>query len=341
MSRTFRTVGARIPRLRSAACAALVLSALVVQGAGSASVPIGSTVLGVYPGSANPADVRSFQRIVGTKIRWAMQFDVATSWDTIASDHPGTIAVWGATQYRMVWGIPMLPSGTPSGQGRPCCGATLATEATGAYNTYFTQLGESLVANHQADAVLRIGLEFNGSWDAWSSVGQAATFVAAFRQVVQAFRSVPGSHFTINWNPAMGNFYTQTLSSLYPGDAYVDEVGFDVYDSAWNHYPGAKIEWRNLERERYGLNWLSAFAQQHHKPMSFPEWGLGWGPGNAGKPLTASGPVQGGDDGFFVAQMARWCATHRVDFANYFTPTGPVTNGRNPKAAAALRSAWG
>ena len=212
---------------------------LVTQGSwtAEASAPIGAKVLGVYTGTSSPADVATFERIAGTKIRWAMQFDTAASWELLASDNPWTLAAWGASGYRMVWTIPMLPSGKPSGRGKPCCGASLAMEATGAYDSYFSQFGNELVAHHQGDAVLRIGPEFNGQWDAWAAPGQIHNFIAAYRQVVTAFRSVAHSDFTFDWNPIISDVGTGDPGSYYPGNSYVDEVGFDVYDTAWKHYP--------------------------------------------------------------------------------------------------------
>jgi hypothetical protein len=305
------------------------------------TTPLASTVLGIYTGTDQPSDVGAFNRIVGARVHWVMQFDPAVSWDVIGSYNRWALATWSKLPYRMVWGIPMLPSGKPSGVGKPCCGATLATEATGAYNQYFTQFGTALVANNQANAVLRIGAEFNGDWDAWAAPGQVHNFIAAYRQVVGAFRAVPGSHFVFDWNPIISDVGTGDPGSYYPGDAYVDNVGFDVYDTAWKHYPGAKQEWKNLLTERYGLNWLVGFARLHHKPLSLPEWGLGWGPAHAGLPVNGPGAVQGGDNGYFVTQMAAWCRSHNVAFATYYEPTGPLTGGRNPRTAAALKQSWG
>jgi hypothetical protein len=326
-------------------CGIFAMSALTGQGAVQvgASTPLGATLLGVYTGTGNASDVKTFEKVVGTKIQWAMQFDTAASWDLLASYKPPESSGWGASRYHMVWGIPMLPSGKPNGDGHgpPCCGATLAIEATGAYNAYFAQFGAALVAHRQSDAVLRIGPEFNGTWNAWSALGQIHNFIAAYRQVVQAFRFVPGNHFTFDWNPNMFTVAAGDPGSYYPGDSYVNYVGFDVYDVAWKHYPGSHVEWKNLETETYGLDWLSAFAQKHHKPMTFPEWGLGWGLANAGRPVSGAGATQGGDDGYFVTQMESWCRFHKVAFAIYYEPTGSVSRGWNPNAAKALRRSWG
>ena len=41
---------------------------------------------------------------------------------------------------------------------------------------------------------------------------------------VTTMRSVPGSHFTFEWNPTRGDLGVGNLSQYYPGNRYVDEL---------------------------------------------------------------------------------------------------------------------
>jgi hypothetical protein len=134
------------------------------------------------------------------------------------------------------------------------------------------------------------------------------------------------------------------LSSYYPGNKYVDDVGLDVYDLEEDHYPGAKAEFKYMLTQRYGLNWVVAFAKAHHKSVLLPEWGLGFGTCSAsGQPITASGQqVCGGDDATWVNLMTRWIATHHVLEATYWDfGTSTVRRGRNPLTAKVLATRFG
>jgi hypothetical protein len=105
--------------------------------------------------------------------------------------------------------------------------------------------------------------------------------------------------------------------NLYPGDSYVVVVALDVYD------------------EGYGLTWLAAFGKAHNKEISLPEWGL----------ESTSQDAGGGDDAYFVTQMADWIkanATGPELFWNSGDGTLPLdipnhTNGNTPKATAGLQ----
>jgi len=96
----------------------------------------------------------------------------------------------------------------------------------------------------------------------------------------------------------------------YPGDAYVDVVGDDLYDI-----------------RGHGATWAAAekLYQAHPgKPFAFPEWGL-WG----------------FDDPQFVRDMAKWLRSHRrVEFAAYFAgKSGSVWDlATKPESRAAYRA---
>ena len=302
----------------------------------------GSAVLGAYAGTANPAGVNSFAQTVGTQIPYAMEFLSATSWSTISSPQ-WFLRQWSGSPYKMIWGVPMLPSGGGSTIGSPANGTSLATEATGAYNSYFASTAQALVAAGQGSSIIRLGWEFNGGWMTWAAGGQPANFVGAYQQIVTAMRSVPGQHFTFEWNPDIGEFYIGDLATYYPGNAYVDYVGLDVYDVEWGAYPGAQAEWQHMLTEPYGLNWLASFSTAQGKQIVFPEWGLGWGPGNNGGVVNAPGQeTQGGDNPYFIQQMGLWIASHNVAEANYWdVSTSAVSSTQNPNSAAMMAQVFG
>jgi hypothetical protein len=254
------------------------------------------SVIGVYAGPATASSITSTNTLVGHQVRYAMDFLDGTSWATI-SDPSWFLSQWQGTGYQMIWGVPMLPNS----------GARLAIGATGAYNQYFETLATALVAGGQGASIIRLGWEFNGGWFPWAANGHAAAFVAYWQQIYDTMQSVPGANFQFEWNPTRGDLGVGDLANYYPGDAYVSIVGLDVYDTEWASYPGAVAEWQNMLTQSYGLNWLASFGAAHGKPLAIPEWGLGWTDLPVG-----SGNVGGGDNAYFVQQMANWVNSNNV-----------------------------
>jgi hypothetical protein len=115
------------------------------------------------------------------------------------------------------------------------------------------------------------------------------------------------------WNPqgfGAPDLPGNSAQAYYPGDAYVDVVGDDLYDM-----PG------------HGATWAAAqamYAAHPSKPFAFPEWGL-WG----------------FDDAQFVRTMATFVKTHRrVEFIAYFSgkPGSVWDLATKPASRAAYRA---
>ena len=283
--------------------------------------------LGVYAGPGNVAGAQAFAKGSGRTVTYAMDFFSGASWSTIQRPQ-GILAAWYGKGYSMIWGVPMLPKS----------GASLTTGATGAYNKHYATLARAMVAAGQGSSIVRLGWEFNGIWFPWGAKGHAGQFVAYWRQIVKTMRSVPGAHFTFEWNPTRGDEGVGNLAAFYPGNAYVDYVGLDVFDVEWQAYPGATAEFAHIESGPYGLNWSAAFSKKHNKPMVFPEWGLGWGQSHNGAALTGSAAVGGGDDHTFITDMTKWFSTHRVFEATFWDyGSSSVAGGRNRSARLRVR----
>jgi hypothetical protein len=114
------------------------------------------------------------------------------------------------------------------------------------------------------------------------------------------------------WNPqGYGNPDTKANSAqaYYPGDAYVDVVGDDLYDIR------GKAEWPAAE---------VLYRAHPSKPFAFPEWGL-WGV----------------DDPDFVIKMGSFVRSHpRVELLAYFesAPGSVFDLATKPKSRAAYRT---
>ena len=256
--------------------------------------------LGVYRGAAAPSQVAAFGTWLGKAPSYALDYFADSTWSDIESPD-WWLSGWAGSPYTVEYSVPIIPGS----------GGTLQQGATGAYNSHFTKLAQDLVAHGDGNAILRPGWEFNGNWYRWSAQSDPAAFSAYWRQIVTTMRSV-APNLRFDWSITLGAGIPGGDEAAYPGDAYVDYIGADVYDQAWGPN-GAVVSdpatrWNMYTTETDGLNWLSSFAVSHGKPISLAEWGL----------AIRSDGHGGGDNAYFVQQMYNWITTHNVAFDMYF-----------------------
>jgi hypothetical protein len=182
--------------------------------------------------------------------------------------------------------------------------------AAGAYNSYVRQLGNNLVAAGLENSVIRLGPEMNGIWEA-DFVGtkkvEQKTWAKCFASEVTSFRQVAGEHFLFDWNvnACTGDY---PYANYYPGNAYVDIVGLDLYDVGCET-PYTSLSFSKLSSERLGLSSFEAFAAAKGKPMSLPEWGLS--------------SIPSGDDPAYINGIGSTVANGNFAFQTYFDQSGP------------------
>ncbi len=273
--------------------------------------------IGVYPpaGGSDPAGVAAWGQTTGTDPTHALDFlDKADGWSGL--DSATGMSAWTGSGYQLVLAVPMIPtdsSGTAQG--------TLAQGATGAYDQYFTTLAQNLVADGEGNAILRLGWEFNGNWYAWSvaSATDATNYVAYWQKIVTTMRAVPGAAFKFFWNPNGPSPTSYTPDQAYPGDAYVDYVGTDVYDNFWGTPFTTQASWVNQLGQQWGLDWLASFAAEHAKPIAIAEWSDEYRDDGHGF----------GDDPSFVDNMANWFVANNVAFTDVFSYDSSATYRNN------------
>jgi hypothetical protein len=116
----------------------------------------------------------------------------------------------------------------------------------------------------------------------------------------------------IVWNPqgfGAPNVRGNSAAAYFPGNAYVDVVGDDLYDM-----PGHGAEWKAAE---------ALYRAHRAKPFAVPEWGM-WG----------------FDDPAYVTQMARFIRRHpRLEFVSYYyaAPGSRFDLATKPRARAVYR----
>lgn len=182
--------------------------------------------------------------------------------------------------------------------------------AAGRYDRYARQLATTLVSAGMGDAVIRLGHEMNGTWyhdSLGNDPAQYGDWTAYWARIVEVMRSVPGADFLFDWNVNAG-YRPIPFARYYPGDGVVDVIGIDIYDSGMPGDPrDAAVRWKRLQEEPGGLDQIVAFAREHGKPLSFPEWGV---------VSTADGGL--GDDPVYVAGIAATVESNKVLYQAYF-----------------------
>ena len=285
---------------------------------------------GVYVGAGDPTKVLAFETFRGSSADAVIEFLGDQDWLNIA-DPEWTVGQWDAfsATHHLVYHVPLVPK---DGSG------TLAAGAAGKYDGYFTQLATMLVAHGQANVTLRLGAEMNLASQPWTigTTAQGASDYATYwRRVVTAMRAVPGAAFRFSWNVNNG-LGTQPAENCYPGDAYVDEVGIDSYDWGWAPDGGpmtsAADRWTQIRAGNRGLDFWAAFAKQHGKQITVPEWGL----------VSTSTDIHGGgDDTYYIQAMHDWLAAQDLGYEAYFDwGTFRISGTGFPNAARLYTSLW-
>jgi hypothetical protein len=353
---------------RAAGPAAASASASPAPSAARAAAPFGGSGLGLYDGEHDSAGIETAAKWLGSagSIKYAMDFVDDTNWSRISD--PWQLPNWKGTPYTMVWGVPMVPCGTPSS----LCATNVSdfnAVAQGADDGYYKTLATNLVASGFGSSYIRLGWEFNATWMGWSVCKQdgsgpaswAGDFVPAFRNIVTSMRSVSGANFKFIWNPVEGSNVSCfiNLASFYPGNAYVDVVALDVYDGISGQQITSAERWTDFLNgvnaghwtsvvpsaigaqtfKGFGLNWLAAFGKAHDKEVGLPEWGLD----------SNSVDNGGGDDAYFVTQMAKWIKANATGPAIFWNANGGTleldipnyATGDTPNATAAFKAAVG
>ncbi|WP_246337979.1 carbohydrate-binding domain-containing protein [Azospirillum oleiclasticum] len=272
-------------------------------------------MIGVYVGNSL-SELSKFDSWLKSPADAVLGYIGRADWKDFVGSADWAEKLWSNTDKTVLWSVPLVVNG-----------ASLATAATGAYNEYYKQVAKSLAASQPDGEIhIRTGWEFNGQWFPWKAAGKEEAYVGAFREFVDAFRTV-SDRFTFEWAPNIGDL-GMNPEKAYPGDAYVDVIGMDFYyNTAWDS-KNPENAWSKMVTQNYGLQWHQDFAAAHGKPTAYSEWGM-----------MSDGA------GAYVEKAADWFARYDVAYHTYWNSyqdfPGKLSDGHNPATGAEYRDEFG
>ena len=179
-----------------------------------ASVPApASPLVGVYEPGAPGSWSQITQFAGATRVRPGIVEYYSTWNESFKSSFART--AWGHDAYVLVQ---LQPNGV-----------TLASIAAGRSDAYLRSYADAVIAfGHPV--ILSFGHEMNGTWYSWGEGHTSpATFVAAWRHVVQVFRAAGAGNVTWLWTVNSTEGASGALRQWWPGAAWVDWTGVDGY----------------------------------------------------------------------------------------------------------------
>jgi hypothetical protein len=262
------------------------------------------------------AALTAFDRLVGRTISCAMVYNsTATSWDQLASpwfltgNNPDyRWDKWAVAKpgRQLVIAESLVPANPPSNW--------RALGASGAYDATFRTFAQKLVAAGLGHSIIRIAAEGNGDWfadNAGTDKQSQRDWAAYWARVAGILHHTKGGHFRTDWTIS-GGPPAVPLASYYPGDKAVDIVGLDQHDLALHPIDASQpARWNAQNTTPNGVQAVLSFADSHGKPMSIPEWGV-----------DSVAKLGGGDDAYYMQQMAAVLARGNVVYDGYWEKTG-------------------
>ncbi len=351
--------------------------------------------LGAYLGNPNGSDASAEATFEADYNSFTATLGAAPTYLTNYVDYAKSISDWVSNASWQAWsdaqsvdakdmipvvGLPMASIASDAGTSD----SQYQAIAAGDYDSVYKGILQSYVANGYTNLVFRPGWEMNinGPTYAGDTAQDQADWVAAFQRVYTVLHqeaATLGVNVTVVWNPSATNYTNaEALTGLYPGNAYVDAIGADVYSDIYPYSDGtnssgqqtyhdwdtgkedtsvaqfiadpvnrahywtypAATKWSNdgSGGHALSLDQIIAFAEAQGKPLAIPETGAG--NSDAGTDVS--------DDAAFPQWLAQQLTAaeaqgEKVDFVNIWDSNGggnyEFSNSSDGKPLEA--AAWG
>lgn len=125
---------------------------------------------------------------------------------------------------------------------------TLTSIADGSHDAYIDMFAKSIKAfGHPV--TIRLMHEMNGNWYPWGrgvNGNRTGDYVLAWRHVHDRFVALGVTDVAWMWAPNAVYSGSAPLAPLYPGDAYVDDVGVSNYNWGNFSHDGSTTEWMSF-----------------------------------------------------------------------------------------------
>ena len=147
------------------------------------------------------------------------------------------------------------------------------------YNAYLDMIAD-YASQVDGTIMFRPFHEATGSWFWWGAAFcDAETYKSVYKYTVEYLRDEKDVHNMLYlYGPGSEASSVEEYATRYPGDGYVDLVGFDMYDS--DPVDDQETVWFNNLRSQLSL--IQDFADAHGKLMAVTETGLASSTADAG-----------------------------------------------------------
>ena len=125
---------------------------------------------------------------------------------------------------------------------------SLGSIIDGSHDAYIDTFARS-IGEVPGTVTLRMMHEMNGNWYPWGNGvngNQRGEFVAAWRYVHDRFAALGVTNVSWMWAPNAVYVGGAELADLYPGDAYVDQVGLSNYNWGYFTHDDFSTQWESF-----------------------------------------------------------------------------------------------
>lgn len=258
---------------------------LVVQD-NTIVTPENGCYTGVFPGwgeyedSVKGEELINFEKLSGKSVAF-VPFSVFFGRNYVSRKNLGEISKYGAIPLVrfMPWGEPYWE---PEYQPR----YSLQRIINGDFDSFISRWADT-IKDYGKPVMVTFGVEMNGDWFPWSGVFQGGgkkrtygdpdkpdgpeRFVDAFHHIVNLFREKNVKNAIWYFQPNDESYPQEEwnkIENYYPGDEYVDWIGFSLYGAQTHDEPWVKFE-EKMEPIYKELTTLFP-----NKPLFLAEWGV-------------------------------------------------------------------